>query len=135
MTERLPFHFSLSCIGEGNGSPLQCSCLENPRDGGAWWAAVYGVTQSRTQLKRLSSSSSSIGICKPFDSSPVDECKSRCCCLVGLKETGPVLPSVRNLGNVAMENVFLVAIMMGECMLLAFKGYRVMAAGVLNVLQ
>ena len=52
------FHFSLSCIGEGNGTPLQCSCLENPRDGGAWWAAVYGVAQSRTQLKRLSSSSS-----------------------------------------------------------------------------
>ena len=58
-TERLHFHFSLSCIGEGNGNPLQCSCLENPRDGGPWWAAVYGVTQSRTQLKRLSSSSSS----------------------------------------------------------------------------
>ena len=49
--------FSLSCIGEGNGNPLQCSCLENPRDGGAWWAAVYGVVQSRTRLKRLSSSS------------------------------------------------------------------------------
>ena len=59
MTERLHFHFSLSCIGEGNGSPLQCSCLENPRDGGACWAAVYGVAQSRTRLKRLSSSSSS----------------------------------------------------------------------------
>ena len=58
-TERLHFHFSLSCIGEGNGNPLQCSCLENPRDGGAWWAAVYGVAQSRTRLKRLSSSSSS----------------------------------------------------------------------------
>ena len=57
MTERLHFHFSLSCIGEGNGSPLQCSCLENPRDGGAWWAAVYGVGQSRTRLRRLSSSS------------------------------------------------------------------------------
>ena len=56
-TEWLPFHFSLSCIGEGNGNPLQCSCLENPRDGGAWWAAVYGVAQSRTRLKRLSSSS------------------------------------------------------------------------------
>ena len=53
-TEWLQFHFSLSCIGEGNGNPLQCSCLENPRDGGAWWAAVYGVAQSRTQLKRLS---------------------------------------------------------------------------------
>ena len=59
MTERLHFHFSLSRIGEGNGDPLQCSCLENPRDGGAWWAAVYGVAQSRTQLTRLSSSSSS----------------------------------------------------------------------------
>ena len=58
-TERLHFHFSLACIGEGNGNPLQCSCLENPRDGGAWWAAVYGVAQSRTRLKRLSSSSSS----------------------------------------------------------------------------
>ena len=59
MTERLHFHFSLSCIGEGNGNPLQCSCLENPRDGEAWWAAVSGVAQSQTQLKRLSSSSSS----------------------------------------------------------------------------
>ena len=59
MTERLYFHFSLSCIGEGNGNPLQCCCLENPRDGEAWWAAVYGVAQSRTRLKRLSSSSNS----------------------------------------------------------------------------
>ena len=58
MTERLQFHFLLLCIGEGNGNPLQCSCLENPRDGGAWWAAVYGVAQSRTRLKGLSSSSS-----------------------------------------------------------------------------
>ena len=56
-TERFHFHFSLSCIGEGHGNPLQCSCLENPRDGGAWWAAVYGVAQSQTRLKRLSSSS------------------------------------------------------------------------------
>ena len=54
----LHFHFSLSCIGEGNGNPLQCSCLENPRDGGAYWAAVYGVAQSRTRLKQCSSSSS-----------------------------------------------------------------------------
>ena len=61
-TEWLPFHFSLSCTGEGNGNPLQCSCLENPRNGGAWWAAVYGVTQSRTWLKRLSSSSSSFRV-------------------------------------------------------------------------
>ena len=58
-TERLHFHFLLSCIGEGNGNPLQCSCLENPRDGEAWWAAIYGITQSRTRLKQLSSSSSS----------------------------------------------------------------------------
>ena len=54
MTERLHFHFSLSCIGEGNGNPLQYSCLENPRDGGAWWAAVCGVAQSQTRLKQLS---------------------------------------------------------------------------------
>ena len=60
-TEWLHFHFSLSCIGEGNGNPLQYSCLENPRDGGAWWAAVCGVAQSRTRLKRLSSSSSKEG--------------------------------------------------------------------------
>ena len=57
MTERLHFHFSLSCIGEGNGNPLQCSCLENPRDRGAWWASVHGVSQSQTRLKRLSSRS------------------------------------------------------------------------------
>ena len=55
MIERLQFHFSLSCIGEGNGNPLKCSCLENTRDGGAWWAAISGVAQSRTWLKRLSS--------------------------------------------------------------------------------
>ena len=57
-TERLHFHFSLWCIGEGNGTPLQCSCLENSRDGGAWWAAIYEVAQNRTLLKRFSSSSS-----------------------------------------------------------------------------
>ena len=57
--QSIHFHFSLSCTGEGNGNPLQCSCLENPRDGGASWADVYGVAQSRTRLKRLSSSSSS----------------------------------------------------------------------------
>ena len=61
-TERLRFHFSLSRTGEGNVNPLQCSCLENPRDGGAWWAAVYGVAQSWTRVKRLSSSSSSMCI-------------------------------------------------------------------------
>ena len=54
-TEGLHFNFSLSCFGEGNGNPLQCSCLENPRDGGAWWAPVYGLAQGRTRLKRFSS--------------------------------------------------------------------------------
>ena len=67
-TERLHFHFSLSCIGEGNGNPLQSSCLENPRDRGAWWAAVSGVAQSRTRLKWLSSSSSSPEAEKPYPS-------------------------------------------------------------------
>ena len=61
MTERLHFHFSLSCFGEGNGNPLQYACLENPRDGGAWWATVHGVAQSHTRLKQLSSSSSRVG--------------------------------------------------------------------------
>ena len=65
-TKRLHFHFSLLCIGEGNGNPLQCSCLENPRDMGVWWAAIYGVTQSRTWLKWLSSSSSSALCISPF---------------------------------------------------------------------
>ena len=81
MTERLHFCFSLSCIGEGNGNPLQCSCLENPRDEGAWWAAVYGVAQSRTRLKRLSGS-----ICVhmlppsfPSPSSQTTELGSLCC--------------------------------------------------------
>ena len=59
-TERLHFHFLLSCVGEGHGNPLQCSCLENPRHGGAWWTEVYGVAQSWTRLKQLSSSSSSM---------------------------------------------------------------------------
>ena len=59
-TERLHFHFLFSCIGEGNGNPLQRSCLENRRDRGAWWAAVYGVAKSQTRLKWLSSSSSSV---------------------------------------------------------------------------
>ena len=60
MTEQLHFHLSLSGIGQGNGNPHECPCLENPREGGPWWAAVSGVAQSRTRLKRLSSSSSSI---------------------------------------------------------------------------
>ena len=61
-TERFHFDFSLSCIGEGNGNPLQYSCLENPMDGGAWWAAIYGVAQSRTRLKQLSSSSCTVSL-------------------------------------------------------------------------
>ena len=75
-TEWLHFHFSLSCIGEGNGNPLQCSCLENPRDDGAWWVAIYGVSQNQTRLKWLSSSSSSnmpsSGIAGSHDSSTLD---------------------------------------------------------------
>ena len=62
-TERLHFHFSLSCIGEGNGNPLQCSCLENPRDGGAWGAAVYGVAQSRIRLKHLKAVAAAVNLC------------------------------------------------------------------------
>ena len=81
MTERLHFHFSLSCIGEGNGNPLQRSCLENPRDGGAWWAAVCEVAQSWTRLKRLSSSSSSSNSC------------SSCCCLHASSRPSPWLAS------------------------------------------
>ena len=65
-TEWLHFHFSLSCIGGGNGNPLKCSCLENPREGGAWWAAVYGVTKSWTRLKWLSSSSISYPVLHVF---------------------------------------------------------------------
>ena len=72
MTERLHFHFSLSCTGEGNGNLLQCSCLENPRDGEAWWATVYGVAQSWTQLKPLSSSSSSSSNQYPCLENPMD---------------------------------------------------------------
>ena len=75
-TERHHFHFSLSCIGEGNGNPLQCSCLEKPRDGGAWWAAAYGVAQSRTRLKRLSTSSSNLFGDEHFRQLPA-ECKER----------------------------------------------------------
>ena len=86
-TARLHFHFSLSCIGQGNGNPLQCFCLENPRDGGAWWAAVSGVAQSRTRLKRLSSSSSS----------------SR----TGFRHSGKsklrLLPSRESTGNLALQ--------------------------------
>ena len=87
--------FSLSCIGEGNGNPLQCSCLENPRDGGAWWAAIYGVAQSRTQLKQLSNSSSSSAYflqCKSeFGNKEFmiwATVSSQCCCLENPRDGG-----------------------------------------------
>ena len=67
LTERLHFHFSLSCIGEENGNPLQCPCLENSRDHGAWWAAICGVAQSWIRLKQLSSSSSNHNYSVPFN--------------------------------------------------------------------
>ena len=67
MTEWLHFHFLLSCIGEGNGNPLQCSCLENPRDGRAWWAAIYGVVQSQTRLKQLSKASATTSWKESYD--------------------------------------------------------------------
>ena len=76
-TERLHFHFTFWCIGEWNGNPLQCSCLENPRDGGAWWAAVYGVAKSQTQLKRLSSSSSILAFRVPPHSSSFTVCSPK----------------------------------------------------------
>ena len=92
-TEQLHFHSSLSCIGEGNGNPLQCSCLENPRDGGASWVAIYGVAQSWTQLKQLSSSSSSRLLSMEFSK---QECQSGLPCPPsrdlpdpGIKPTSP----------------------------------------------
>ena len=83
-TEQLHFHFSFSCIGEGNGNPLQCSCLENPRDGGAWWAAVYGVTQTWTRLKQLSSIFLFCGnlriLCPDFRVRVHASMRIECCC-------------------------------------------------------
>ena len=87
MIERLHFIFSLSCIGEGNGNPLECSCMENPRDGGAWWAAVYGVAQSRTRLKRLSRSSVSRFQCVWWP--PGGQWGRRAGLLSGTKPRGP----------------------------------------------
>ena len=75
-TEWLPFHFSLSRIGEGNGNPLQCSCLENPRDGGALWAAIYGVAQSWTRLKRLSNIKKVLWILKKISKAMSDTKKT-----------------------------------------------------------
>ena len=91
--ERLHFHFSHSCIGEGNGNPLQCFCLENPSDGKAWWAAISGVSQSRTQLKRLSSSSSKLSLQACF--LPLDH--------TGVYPHGPVC--LLSLGSVNKTNL------------------------------
>ena len=110
-TERLHFHFSLACVGEGNGSPLQCSCLENPRDRRASWAAIYGVAQSRTRLKPLSSSSSSSDVLQwPL----LTEMKANWCLRCDLREprdcsslpsTAPFLGSAKtNLRKPLLEN-------------------------------
>ena len=98
-TERLHFPFSLSCIGEGNGNPLQRSCLENPRDGGAWWAAISGVAQSRTWLKRLSSSSSNIhsAVLKPSHTEINDA--AVVCCLVTKSSSFPTPGDLPNPGT------------------------------------
>ena len=96
-TERLHFHFSLSYIGEGNGSPLQCSCLENPRDGGAWWAAVYGVAQSQTWLKRLRSSSSSSSM--RYTASLVAQLVKKSACNAGDPDLIPGLGRFPGEGN------------------------------------
>ena len=100
-TERLHFHFSPSCMGEGNGNPLQYSCLENPRDGGAWWAAVYGVAQSWTRLKRLSSSSSSrdVGLIPGSGRSPWGGCGNplQCSCLENPMDRGASWAKIRRV--------------------------------------
>ena len=84
-TERLHFPFLLLCTGEGNGNPLQCSCLENPRDGGAWWAAVYGVAQSQTWLKWLSLADYELSLfgCK------VDKIPESFTCFLGINSIHP----------------------------------------------
>ena len=103
------FHFSLSCIGEGNGNPLQYSCLENPRDGGAWWASIYGVTQSWTQLKQLSSSSYMLDMptlgSDPMKWSP----------LAGLKTTGAYQRVVRNWDSTLKEHAYRLAYSQSQC--------------------
>ena len=102
-TERLHFHFSLSCIGEGHGNPLQCSCLENPRDGGAWWAAISGVTQSWTWLKQLGSSNSSV-ICdekrRATIQTSLDQFFKKVDRILFSKETEPV-PSTSGISEIS----------------------------------
>ena len=104
-TERLHFHFSLSCIGEGNGNKFQCSCLENPRNGGAWWAAVYGVAQSRTRLKRLSSSSSSSSS-SSYCSIPAG---AQCCLSEVLLHISVVISDVKHLFISISSSHFLIS--------------------------
>ena len=94
-TERLHFHFSLSCIGEGDGNPLQCSCLENPRDRGALWPAVYGVVQSCIRLKRFSSSSNSTAAVHPGFAGGSDGKESAC----NAGDPGSILGSGRSPGE------------------------------------
>ena len=103
MTDRLHFHFSLSCIGKGHGNPPQCSCLENPRNRGAWWAAVYGVAQSRTRLKRLSSSILSY-------TTTLEERLHRAGCFTYRKKSGSSLLICNNL-----KILFLISRIAGEC--------------------
>ena len=101
MTDQLHFHFSVSCIGEGNGNPLQCSCLENPRDGGSRWAAVYGVTQSRTRLMQLSSSSNEI-YADQF-SSVTQSCPNLC---DPMSRSWPGLPVLHQLPESTQTHVY-----------------------------
>ena len=97
---------SLSRIGEENGNPLQCSCLENPRNGGAWWAAVYGVAQSRTWLKRLSSSSSSRMQWRSHLSKPQETSSSDFLCLTSVTYLWNWKTSVRGFWYFLYQNVF-----------------------------
>ena len=103
------FHFSLSYIGEGNGNPLQCSCLENPRDGRAWWAAVYGVAQSRTRLKQLSSSSSSRTSSDGFSSISLS--------FLGLLRHCSDPPSSHGILHMCLHIIFLLHISVFKCTL------------------
>ena len=105
MTEWLHFHFSLSCIGEGNGNPLQCSWLENPRDGGAWWAAIYGVVQSRTRLKRLSSSSSICSLGQPSRYGPI---QTPCTSLTSVRSSSLLYPQLSPPKLTSSQNTVLV---------------------------
>ena len=107
MTERLHFHFLLSCIGEGNGNPLQCSCLENPRNGGAWWAAIYGVSQSRTRLKRLSN---------PVLKSPESTQTPVLSCFLAFVPAGHNTPSLSHLPHFQIDKFC-------HCFIILLKGY------------